>query len=142
MYVRVIIVSSFMTRLVSCVNGWVSVLRVGNIVTYLYVCRSEVSVVVLGQKGVGKTSFIEHCFVSCHFSLCVCVTSSGVFLQVDIPKSARLSTSSRHVAKVAICGREINMKIIENPGRQQLVPAIMTILLFDLTRQVQNNVTL
>jgi septin family protein len=35
-------------------------------VIYLFVCvrRSDVTVVVLGEKGVGKTTFIENCFVS------------------------------------------------------------------------------
>ena len=26
--------------------------------------RSDVTLVILGEKGVGKTTFIEHCFVS------------------------------------------------------------------------------
>ena len=30
----------------------------------VYVLRSDVTVVVLGEKGVGKTTFIEKCFVS------------------------------------------------------------------------------
>ena len=30
----------------------------------VYVRRSDVTVVVLGEKGVGKTTFIEKCFVS------------------------------------------------------------------------------
>ena len=41
-----------------------------------------------------------------------------------------------HYAKVNICGRDINVRVVDNPGRQQLVPAIMVILLFDLTQQV------
>lgn len=39
-------------------------------------------------------------------------------------------------AKLMICGREITIRIVDNPGRQLLVPAIMVILLFDLTQLV------
>ena len=30
----------------------------------VFLFRSDVTVVVLGEKAVGKTTFIEHCFVS------------------------------------------------------------------------------
>lgn len=94
-------------------------------------CRSEVTVVVLGQKRVGKTSFIEHCFVRAHaeeFSS----DSADVVLQADVPQGVRLS---RH-AKVLICGREVSIHMVDSPGRQQLVPAIMVIVLFDVTQKV------
>ena len=45
-------------------------------------------------------------------------------------------------AKVPICGREISIRIIDNPGRQQLVPATMVILLFDLTQKVRTSLGL
>ena len=52
--------------------------------------------------------------------------------QVDASGSARLS---RH-AKVVICGREVNIRMVDNPGRSQLVPAMMVIVLIDLTNEV------
>ena len=53
-------------------------------------------------------------------------------LQQDASGSARLS---RH-AKVVICGREVNIRMVDNPGKSQLVPAMMVIVLLDLTNKV------
>ena len=52
--------------------------------------------------------------------------------QLDASGSARLS---RH-AKVVICGREVNIRMVDNPGKSQLVPAMMVIVLIDLTNEV------
>lgn len=74
---------------------------------------SEVTVIVLGEKGVGKTSFISHCLES--------------------PPAVGGARHSRY-DKIKICGKEISIRIVESPGRDQLVPAIMVIMLFDLTQ--------
>lgn len=39
-------------------------------------------------------------------------------------------------ARALICGREIRIQVVESPGRHQLIPAIMVILLFDLAQKV------
>ena len=48
-----------------------------------------------------------------------------------------MSGSARpsHHAKVSICGREVNIRMVDNPGKSQLVPAMMVIVLFDLTNK-------
>ena len=95
---------------------------------------------ILGEKGVGKSSFIEHCFVSYldeEFILWVVgilVLSEflpAVFVQ-GLCSGPRLSL---HV-RALICGREIKIQVVESPGRQQLIPAVIVILLFDLTCKV------
>ena len=53
-------------------------------------------------------------------------------LQQDASGSARLS---RH-AKVVICGREVSIRMVDNPGKSQLIPAMMVIVLLDLTNKV------
>lgn len=55
-------------------------------------------------------------------------------LQVSPPSAGGGRHS--HYAKVKICGRDISMRMVDSPGRQQLVPAIMVIMLFDLTQHV------
>lgn len=53
-------------------------------------------------------------------------------LQLDVSGSVQLSCH----AKVPICGREVNIRMVDNPGKPQLVPAMMVIVLFDLTNKV------
>ena len=55
-----------------------------------------------------------------------------VFFQEGITSGPRLSLHAR----APICGREIRIQMVESPRRDQLIPAIMVILLFDLTNKV------
>ena len=55
-----------------------------------------------------------------------------VVLQDGVCSGPRLSLHARAL----ICGRVIRLQVVESPGRHQLIPAIMVILLFDLTRKV------
>ena len=57
-------------------------------------------------------------------------------LQQDASGSARLS---RH-AKVVICGRQVSIRMVDNPGKSQLIPAMMVIILLDLTNKVHVHV--
>ena len=45
-------------------------------------------------------------------------------------------TRVSHYSDVSICGKEIKIRIVESPGRHELIPALMVILMFDLTQQV------
>jgi hypothetical protein len=56
--------------------------------------------------------------------------------QQDASGSARLS---RH-AKVVICGREVSIRMVDNPGKSQLIPAMMVVVLLDLTNKVHVHV--
>ena len=39
---------------------------------------------------------------------------------------------------MVICGREVSIRMVDNPGRSQLVPAMMVVVLIDLTNEVCN----
>ena len=91
--------------------------------------------VVLGHGGVGKTTFINHCIVSGAMLVQRCL-GDGMCVCVCVQQHSQDAAGTSRYSKVMICGRDISIRIVDNPGRQHLVPAIMIILLFDLTQLV------
>lgn len=93
--------------------------------------------VILGAKGVGKTTFIEQCFVrqkkaeidQLYVHL---ITQCSMYIQADVSGPARLSRR----ATVILCGREVVVRFVDSPDRMQLVLATMVFLLFDVTNEV------
>lgn len=89
-----------------------------------------------GSGAEGSWQELLHRPVLCKDTLHCCMSLWFTCSNLQVAPPSAGGGRHSHYAKVKICGKDVSMRIVDNPGRQQLVPAIMVIMLFDLTQQV------